>query len=97
MIKELSKDYWLALQVSLVFQVVFMLLAGMILDGGQCAQWCAVSLAAYWGGLIVILLRRPKTPTRIDLFLIRWSFPAICFFITPFMMILVWKLRGVDF
>jgi hypothetical protein len=95
--KEVSKEYWKALKVSLVFQVIFTLLAGLILDGGQCAQWCGVSLVAWWGWFLVVVFRRPMAPTKVDLFLVRWSFPIVCFFITPFLMKFVWKLRGVDF
>ena len=75
--KRLSKEYWKALPVALVFQVVFVLLAGMMLDGGQCAQWCAVSTAAWWGGLLMVVVRRPMAPTKTDLFLIRWGFPHV--------------------
>jgi len=97
MTRQVSKEYWKALKVSLVFQVVFSFLSGLFLDGGQCAQWCAVSLAAWWGGFLMVILRRPMAPTKADLFLIRLSFPVVCFFITPFLTIYVWKLRGVEF
>jgi hypothetical protein len=95
--KEVSKEYWKALQVALVFQVVFALLAAMILDDGQCAQFYGVSLVAWWGSFLVVVLRRSMTPTKVDLFLIRWSFPVVCFFITPFLMIFIWRIRGIDF
>jgi archaellum biogenesis protein FlaJ (TadC family) len=94
--QQLSREYRLALQVSLVFQVAFMLLATMCFGGDQLVQWFLVSLAAYWGGVILIALRRPTMPTKVDQFLIRWGYPMLCV-ITPLIMILVWKIRGIDF
>jgi len=95
--KELSKEYWKALKVSLVLQIASTLLSGLCMDCGQMAQWGEVSLIAWWGGFLVAVFRRPMAPTKVDLFLIRWSFPVVCFLVTPFLMMLIWKLRGVDF
>jgi hypothetical protein len=93
--KRLSEDYDRAVKVSLVLHVVCLSVSGLLLDDGQLAQWCGVSLVAYWSAYTVIAVRRPQTPTKLDLFLIRWGYPALCFSITPFLMILIWKLRGV--
>ena len=51
-------------------------------------------MAAYWTGAIVIMARRPATPTRVDLFLIRWAFPFIFILAIP-LTTLIWKARGL--
>jgi hypothetical protein len=92
---NLSKEYWRALQVSLAFQIFFGLFSALCLDGGQMLQWWAVTMLAYWVGLGLVVIRRPQEPTDFDLFLIRWSFPVLCFLVTPFAAMGIWKLRGV--
>jgi len=94
---NLSKEYWQALKVSLVFQVFFGLFTALLLDGGQMLQWWAVTMVGYWAGFGLVALRRPQDPTKLDLFWIRWSFPVLCFFVTPFTAMGIWKLRGVKF
>ena len=91
----LTREYWLALQVSLVLQIVFGLLSGLMLDGGQLLQMWLFTMAAYWVGSIVMMIRRPDNPTKVDLFLIRWSFPVLFLFVTIPLSILIWRLRGV--
>jgi hypothetical protein len=92
---SLSKEYWPALQIALVFQVIFLILGGLMLDGGLCAQFVFFSLLAWWGGFGIMAFRRPLNPTKVDLFLIRWSFPVVSFFIVPLLSTLIWRARGV--
>ncbi len=91
----ISKDYGKALRVSLVFQVFFMLLAVLCLDYGQLLQiWC-FSMTGFWGAFLLIVNRRPQSPTRGDLFFIRWGFPMIFPFGAMLVAGFIWKLRGV--
>jgi hypothetical protein len=67
-----------------------------MLDGGLCLQLWAFSMAAYWGGCGLILIRRWKAPTKTDIFMIRWGFLILCLVVTPAFSGLIWRLRGVD-
>jgi len=66
----------------------------LLLDGGQVFQLWAITMAAYWIGVIVIMARRPANPTRLDLFLIRWAFPFLFILAVP-LTTLIWKARGL--
>src|SRR5208282_284166 len=50
------------------------LFASLILDGGQIFRYCAVAAMASWVCTLVILLRRPKHPTNVDLAIVRFGF-----------------------
>lgn len=91
----LSKEHRQALQVSLVFQVVFGILCGLTTDGGMLVQLWFFAILAYWGGFSLMVYRRPVNPTKVDLFLIRWGFPVLLFFIGMPFSILIWRARGV--
>ena len=91
---KISGKYWNAIKVSLIFQIAICLLTSLITDLGQTFQIWAITMAAYWIGAIVIMLRRPQSPTRIDLFLARWAFPFLFMLAFP-VTTLVWKMRGI--
>jgi hypothetical protein len=93
--RALSKEHRQALQVAFVFQGAFGILSGLCLDGGLLLQLWLFAMAGYWGGLILMVCRRPTSPTKVDLFLIRWSFPFLFLFIAMPFSILIWRLRGV--
>jgi hypothetical protein len=78
---------------ALIQQVIVMTLSAMVLDGGALAQVCFYALAAFWGGLIVLLARHRVALMRVDVLLIRWSYIPLCvgsFFVTYW----IWSLRG---
>jgi hypothetical protein len=82
-----------ATRSALVQQVLILVLAGMILDGGDILQICVAALLAFWCGVAVIRWRRPQAPTRLDLILIEGSYVVLCvvaFFAVHF----AWHLRG---
>ncbi len=84
-----------ALPISIVFQMVLLLFAFLVTDCGNLLQIWAVTMAAYWSGTLLIMFRRPKTPTRLDLFLIQWSFPFLLILIAVPLVTWIWKLRGL--
>ena len=91
----LTRLYLDAILVSvLLFQLFTGVLSLLITDCGQVFQIWAIAMAAYWTGAIVIMARRPATPTRVDLFLIRWAFPFIFILAIP-LTTLIWKARGL--
>ena len=76
-----------------VQQVIILLLAGTILDGGVIAQMCLFACAVFWGGVAVILLRRRLTPTNLDLTLVRVGSLLVCF-ISYVVSVSIWHWKG---
>lgn len=83
-----------AIKSALLQQVIILILAASILDGGDLFSICLIALVAFWAGVILIRRRRPQTPTRIDLFMIRGSYIPLCV-ITFFLVDWFWRLRGL--
>jgi hypothetical protein len=80
----------------LIQQGVVLTLAAMMLDFGQTLQVSSYAACAYWGGFIMIMVRRRRRLTGIDRILIRWGFLMLVP-ITGFVTGFVWHLRGFDF
>ena len=97
MTKEKESQFRPAYHGSLVLVIVQQsllgLLAGMILDGGVISSIFFFSLAAYWAGFTMIIVRRPKNPTKLDVFLIRWG-TFLSFAVALAMSPPIWSLRG---
>jgi hypothetical protein len=71
---------------ALTLQVPVGLFSLMILDGGDCARMCGIALLAFWGGAAVLIWRRPQTPAKTDLALIRLGYGlvvAMAFVLVP--------------
>jgi hypothetical protein len=89
-----DKKYEKAIAFSFAYQLFLLLMSAMILDGGQCAQYMFVSMVAFWGAVIVLILRRRWNPSIIDILYIKWGiFPVLLS--VPFIMGYVWHIRGV--
>ena len=91
---SLSKDYRSALRVALLLQVVFGIIAfksmkDLFLNDLFLYVWWR-AIAAYWGCFIVMVFSRPNTPTKVDLFLVKWGF-FLLLFITPVLSVLMWQ------
>ncbi len=92
--KLFSNEYWPALEVSLVLQILIGFPSFIAIDGGMLWEVCYFAMTAYWCSFLLILFRRPNTPTKDDLTLIRWGFLPFLFFV-PVLMMAIWKLRGM--
>lgn len=93
---DMPKELQSALRDSLIMQGVLGMIMLPMLDGGMCAQTWIFSMIAFWGGCGLVLLRRRKAPTRLDLVLIRWGFLMLCLLVTPAVSAVVWGMRGVS-
>ena len=67
----------------------------LILDGGTTARIFGIALVAFWSGAVMLIWRRPQSPTRSDIELIRFGYlplVVVAFFLVHF----IWVLRGVE-
>ena len=88
-----TRQYWNAIQVSLVFQIFLGLFGILALDFGEICYIWLITMVAYWAEVILMMIRRPVSPTRLDLFLVRWSYPALFLIAIP-IVAAIWKARG---
>jgi hypothetical protein len=70
----ISDRYSLPLRHALIQQALLLVLSALMLDFGTMSQITGIAFLAYWGGAVVMILRRPLCPSRLDLCLMRWSF-----------------------
>lgn len=54
-------------------QVVLVVLASLVLDMGQTVRMMAATIIGYWIGVVIILVRRPLSPSKGDLLFVRWG------------------------
>lgn len=83
-----------SLGLPLIQQLIVLVMASMILDGGMLAQMFSYAAAAYWVCVGIILLRRRRNLTRFDKIVIRIGFLFACVF-SVFLTGFIWHLRGV--
>ena len=96
----LAKEYKRPVYDALILQAIVCVLSGMVLDGGRFAHTVFLALLAFWCGATMIILRRPKAPTKWDLVLVQFGF-------LPLVMLTfalagwvwswnwIWRIRGV--
>jgi hypothetical protein len=90
----IARDYDSPIFEALAIQVVLGLVAWLVMDWGQTAQICGIALVAFWGGAAVLIWKHRRSPSRADLWLIRFGYlPVIG--ITFFLVAWIWRLRGV--
>jgi len=70
----ISPAYREATKVALVLQVFTTLLLLTILDGGTLAKAGGAAMGAFWIGVAVVIFRRPRTPSALDLLYVRWGY-----------------------
>jgi hypothetical protein len=75
--RRISSKYWSAIRDSLCLQAFFVILGNLALDGGQLGRFCLFVLVPYWIVAILILMRRPSSPTPLDLTVIRFGYLAL--------------------
>src|SRR5260370_11506184 len=72
---------------------IFCVLLGFTLGTGQFGQKCFFGVAAFWGGVAVILFRRRSSPTKLDLLFVRRGFFLVCV-ISLCLTQATWRMRG---
>lgn len=90
---EFSPQYWPALKDAIMLQLVIGMLTALMLDGGRSFEFFKVALIGHWIGILIAVGRRPLSPAKTDIFLIRWGVLLLLFatgWVAPF----VWSLIG---
>jgi hypothetical protein len=75
-------EYQSALAVAAAQQAIILLLAALILDGGVVLRFCTIAAIASWICTLMIMLRRPKQPTILDLGIVKYGFWPAMFLVT---------------
>ncbi len=77
--KDYSPQYNSAMKAAVLLQASMGALSLLILDSGQTTRAFVVALLCQWAMAWIILLRRPKNPTRFDLLLVRYGIIPLLF------------------
>lgn len=80
---------------AVALQALLGLLSGFVLDGGTTARICGIALVAFWSGATVLIWRRPQSPTRSDIELLRFGYLPVLV-IAFFLAHSIWAMRGVE-
>ena len=93
--KTFSESYRSSIRCGVIWVFVLALWCGMVLDMGESLHTFLYSLGGYVVLILLVMLRRPTTPTALDLLLVGWALPIIFFaglVVFPF----VQHLRGIS-
>ena len=91
----ISPSYRKPVFEAVALQALLGLLSALILDGGTTARICGIALVAFWGGAVLLIWRRPHSPTRTDIKLLRFGYlplVVMAFFLVHF----IWTMRGME-
>ena len=91
----ISLSYRTPIFEAVALQVILGILSLMILDRGDTARVCGIALIAFWGGVTVLIYRRSKSPSKIDIQLIRFGYLPLVIF-AGFLVHFIWHFRGVE-
>ena len=94
LVLPISPQYDSPILEALAIQIALGLVSWLIMDFGQTAQICGIALVAFWGGVAVLIWRHPQSPSRADLWLIRFGYLPLVV-MTFFLVAWIWRLRGV--
>ena len=75
-------------------QLIILLLATMVLDGGVLLEVCLFAAGAFWAGVALIWFRRRGSPTKLDLLVVEAGYVPLCV-LAFFLSYWIWSKRGV--
>ncbi len=89
----ISPLYWSAFREAAFAQSLLGIPLALLLDGGRAFSFFGVAILSQWISTLMIVTRRPTSPTKGDLYFIRIGILPLCVLtggIAPF----VWKVLG---
>jgi hypothetical protein len=66
-----GREYGRAIVVAMVQQVVVLVLAALVLDGGRTLKLMIIAAIGSWVFPLLVMLRRPRSLTRADILIIK--------------------------
>jgi hypothetical protein len=90
---EFAPQYWPAIKDAIILQLVFGFFTALMLDGGRSFEFFKVAFVGHWIGILMIVGRRPISPTKVDILFIRWGLLLLLLtmgVIAPF----IWSMIG---
>ena len=63
-----------AIRAAIAQQCVVLLLSSLVLDGGQMLRVSTFGAVGCWSFVVVIVARRPRSPTQLDLLIVTYGF-----------------------
>jgi len=79
---------------ALAQQLILIVLAAMILDGGRIAQICLFGFVAFWTGALLLIVRAKGRVTKADLVFIEGGSIVVCL-LSYLIASGIWKMRNV--
>jgi hypothetical protein len=89
----ISPLYWAAFREAAFAQSLLGIPMALLLDGGRTFSFFIVALLSDWVCIILIVARRPMTPTKFDLSFIRIGILPMCI-LTGAIAPLIWRIIG---
>jgi hypothetical protein len=77
-----------------IIQSVLLMMSCLVLDFGVTAQTSIYAAVGFWGGVVLLVVRRRYVRTSMDLFFIRFGFLPVLF-IAQVLVRWIWQWRGV--
>jgi hypothetical protein len=71
---SIGKAYEASIKVAVAQQVVIILFASLLLDGGHILRLSTFGAVGSWLLTGIIVARRPRSPTRIDILIVKYGF-----------------------
>ena len=90
---KITPAYWPAIKSAAILQAILLFFTSLLLDGGQVFRISCIAAVASLCGTAIAVVRRPETPTRFDLRLIRLG-PFLWAILTMLAAPVVWRLTG---
>ena len=94
--EQISSSYTRPVVEAAMFSAVLLILSFMVLDMGETGYASVYAMAAFWVGVLLIILRRPHSPTKSDLHVIRFG-SLVVVIAAQFLARWIWAMRGVSF
>ena len=76
---DVAPAYEREVVLSIVQQIVLAVLAALTLDMGETARGVLASIIGYWIGAVIVMVRRPQSPSKGDLLFVRWGVSILAF------------------
>jgi len=73
-ITSLSPEYRKATEFAVAQQFIAFVVTSLLLDGGMMLRVTLYAIASHWAVILVVIIRRPTSPTLFDLLLLGFGF-----------------------